>query len=195
MPQKVILFHSVLGLRPAVAGFAERMRAGGHVVYTPDLFNGRVFEALEDGVLHVRSIGISALIEKAQRSAAELPADAVYAGFSLGASAAQLLAATRVGARGAVLMHGVLSLSALGVATWPQVPVQIHYAEDDPWVEAEEVESLSAEVRKSNQECSVYRYGGSAHLFADDGSREYDRAAAESMIERVLAFLHCLDDR
>jgi dienelactone hydrolase len=54
-----------------------------------------------------------------------------------------VLAASRPGALGAVLMHGAVPVEALkeyfGVDGWPEgVPVQVHYAASDPWVEAEE---------------------------------------------------------
>jgi dienelactone hydrolase len=37
----VVLFHSVCGLRPAVRAAADRIRATGHEVAVPDLFDGR----------------------------------------------------------------------------------------------------------------------------------------------------------
>jgi dienelactone hydrolase len=47
---EVLLFHHVLGLNPGVHGFAEALRAAGHVVHTPDLFDGRTFQSIEDGI-------------------------------------------------------------------------------------------------------------------------------------------------
>jgi len=190
MPHTVVLFHSALGLRPAVLRFADRLRADGHSVYTPDLYDAEVFDSLEEGIRYRDSIGgLPALIERATKACAALPAEAVYAGFSLGAAAAQLLASTKAGARGAILMHGAIPPRMLGVDAWPDLPVQIHYAEGDPWVEAEEVEALRRAVQEAGQRCFVYRYAGSAHLFADEEGEDYDRAAAEAMIGRVRSFL------
>jgi Dienelactone hydrolase family len=45
---KVVLFHSIYGLRPAVTEAAERFRAAGHTVTTPDLFGGTVFDDLAE---------------------------------------------------------------------------------------------------------------------------------------------------
>lgn len=193
MSQTVVLFHSALGLRPAVGKFADRLRAEGHVVYTPDLFDGRVFDTLEAGTRHRESLGIEPLIRRATASVGELPLEVVYAGFSMGAAPAQLLAGTRRGARGAILMHGALPLTMIGIDEWPQVPVQMHYAEKDPWVDGAHVDSLSMAVRKANQECSIFTYDGSAHLFADDGLSDYNQDASEAMAKRVLAFLHNID--
>ena len=48
-PMNIMLFHSTYGLRPAVHAAAARLRAAGHEVYVPDLFDGRTFETVEEG--------------------------------------------------------------------------------------------------------------------------------------------------
>ena len=190
--ETIVLFHSALGLRPAVRRFADQLRSAGHVVHTPDFFDGDVFDNLNDGVARRDAIGIPALIGRAQESVAHLPKEVVYAGFSMGSSSAQYLAATRSGARGAILMHGALPLAMMGVGKWPAVPVQIHYAVGDPWVEAAQVRALSEAIREAGQSCAVHSYAGSGHLFADEDANEYDRASATSMLDRVLRFLEDL---
>jgi dienelactone hydrolase len=192
MPETIVLFHSALGLRPAVHRFADQLRSAGHSVYTPDFFDGDVFNDLNDGVARRDAIGIPALIGRAQQSVADLPKQVVYAGFSMGSSSAQYLAATRPGARGAILMHGALPLAMMGVEKWPAVPVQIHYAVGDPWVEAGQVKALSEAVCEAGQSCAVYSYAGSGHLFADEDTADYDKASAASMLDRVLKFLENL---
>ena len=141
---EVVLFHSVRGLRPGVIGAADRLRAAGHTVHTPDLYDGEVFDNLDDGMRKEEAIGYQEIARRAREAVAELPAALVYAGFSMGVTYAELLAASRPDALGAVLMHGAESVEALseffGVERWPEgVSVQVHYAAEDPWVEAEEV--------------------------------------------------------
>ena len=189
MPETIVLFHSALGLRPAVRRFADQLRSAGHSVYTPDFFDGNVFNDLNDGVARRDAIGIPALIGRAQKSVADLPKQVVYAGFSMGSASAQYLAATRPGARGAILMHGAIPLAMMGVAKWPSVPVQIHYAVGDPWVEAAQVKALSEAVLDAGQSCAVHSYPGSGHLFADEDANDYDQASAALMLDRVLRFL------
>jgi dienelactone hydrolase len=189
VPTTMVLFHSALGLRPAVHEFAGRLRAAGHTVVTPDLFNGEVFSNLKDGVAHRDSIGIPALMGRAQESVGKLPHEIVYAGFSMGAASAQYLAATRPGARGAILMYAALPPAMMGIGQWPQVPVQVHYAVGDPWVEEAQVRTLSDSVREAGQSCDVYSYQGSGHLFADDDTEDYNEASARLMLNRVLKFL------
>jgi dienelactone hydrolase len=185
MSSTIVLFHSALGLRPAVAAFADALRAHGHTVHTPDLFDGKVFDDLDDGVRQRDAIGIPGLIERSRAAVEALPAEVVYAGFSMGSASASFLTATRPGARGAILMHGALPPAAFG-ATWPAgVPAQLHYAEHDPWVDAAEVEALTAAVPR----LATFVYPGGGHLFADAGLAEYDEASARLMMSRVLAFL------
>jgi dienelactone hydrolase len=198
---EVVVFHSVLGLRPGVLGAADRMRAAGHTVHTPDLFEGEVFDDIDDGMRKEESLGFREIARRTEEAVTGLPAGLVFAGFSMGISYAEWLTASRPGALGAVLMHGAVPVEALteyfGVERWPEgVPVQVHYAVDDPWVEAEqEVVPLGEDVRGAGAEFEAYVYPGSAHLFADPDLAEYDRASSEAMWKRVIAFLDRIDAR
>ncbi|MGY5135057.1 dienelactone hydrolase family protein, partial [Streptomyces nigrescens] len=115
---EVVLFHHSQGLTPGVAAFADELRAAGHTVHTPDLFDGRTFGSLEEGMRYVEQIGFGEITERGVRAVEDLPKDAVYAGFSLGVLPAQKLAQTRAGARGALLFHACIPVSEFGAA-WP----------------------------------------------------------------------------
>lgn len=188
----VVLFHSALGRRPAVATFAEALRGDGHTVHTPDLYAGAVFDDLDAGVAERDRVGIPTLLDRAWAAVAELPAEVVYAGFSLGGAPAAVLATGRPGARGLVLMHGALAPSDLGLEAWPaDLPVQVHTSAGDPWVEAEALAALQAAVPATRFE--HHEYPGDAHLFDDAGLAEHDPAATRAMTERVRAFLAGID--
>jgi dienelactone hydrolase len=190
---EIVLFHHAQGLRPDVPAWADSLREAGHEVWTPDLFEGATFDRLEDGIAHRDEIGIPELIRRATEAVEQLPAELGYAGFSMGAASAQYLAATRPGARAAVLMHGVAPVETLGVEAWPGgVPVQVHNKVEDPEVDAGEVEAVENFVRASGAPIEIYRYPGDGHLFADPDGPDYDRASAELMLERELAFLERL---
>ena len=183
----IVVFHSALGLRDSVKRWAERLRELGHQVYTPDLFDGEVFDVLSDGVAKRDALGIPALIGRSQAAVAQLPQELIYTGFSMGAASAQMLAGTRPGARGAVLMHAALPLQMLQIPTWPDdVPVQLHFAIEDPWVESAVVDSLEVAL---GEHMTVHRYPGSAHLFGDEDSSDYDADAATAMYERAETFI------
>jgi dienelactone hydrolase len=196
---EIVLFHSALGLRPGVTSAADRLREAGHSVHVPDYYDGEVFDDLEDGLRKRDELGVAEILRRARGAVAGLPAGLVFAGFSLGNDPAELLAAERPGARGALLMHGgvpIEAFSEFGVERWPEgVPVQVHYAAEDPWVEAEEVAALGDAVRGAGASFEEHSYPGSGHLFADPDLPEYDRVSSEAMWRRALAFLDRVDAR
>jgi dienelactone hydrolase len=135
---EVVLFHHAQGLTPGVNAFAGELRRAGHAVHTPDLFEGRTFDTVEEGVSYAEELGFGQVIERGVRAAEGLPAELVYAGFSLGVLPAQRLAQTRPGARGALLFHSCVPVSEFSSA-WPDgVPVQVHAMNADPFFVGED---------------------------------------------------------
>jgi dienelactone hydrolase len=191
---EVVLFHSAYGLTPGVRRWADRLRAVGYAAHTPDLYDGDVFEDRLAAAAKVQELGFDGLIARSREAVAGLPAGLVYAGFSNGGALAESLAATRSGARGALLLHAPLPIRDLGWSTWPRsVPVQVHFAERDPLRSPAVVDALAARVRSSGAAFEGILYPGAGHLFAEPGRREYDPAAAELMFGRALDFLRMLD--
>src|SRR5574341_262962 len=129
---EVLLFHHAQGQTAGFRAFADELRRAGHIVHAPDLYDGRTFATLDDGVAHARRVGFGELFERGVRAADRLPNELVYAGFSLGVPPAQKLAQTRGGARGALLFYSCVPTSEFGTS-WPaDVPVQIHAMDADP---------------------------------------------------------------
>ncbi|MGR0220852.1 dienelactone hydrolase family protein [Agromyces sp. ZXT2-6] len=185
---EILLFHHGQGLTDGVLAFAETLRSAGNIVHTPDYYDGRVFATLDEGVAYRDEIGIAELANRAVAAAQSLPTDLVYAGFSLGTGPAQLLAQTRPGARGALLMSGCLPTAAFETA-WPtEVALAVHATEHDPWVDRHVAEGLVSEA-----DGALERYPGSAHLFADPTSADHDPALAARLEASVLEWLHELD--
>ncbi|MFF8628804.1 dienelactone hydrolase family protein [Streptomyces werraensis] len=188
---EVVLFHHVQGLTSGVVAFADELRAAGHTVHTPDLFDGRTFGSLEEGTAYVRQVGFGEVTARGVRAADALPRDVVHAGFSLGVVPAQELAQTRAGARGALLMHACIPVSEFGAA-WPAgVPVQVHAMKDDAFF-AEDAEAARALVAGS-LDAELFLYSGEQHLFADSSLPSYDPDAAVLLTRRAVEFLDVLD--
>ena len=181
----VVLYHHVQGLTEGLRSFADELRQDGHTVHTPDLFDGRTFDTIDEGMAFAREAGFGALTERGVEAADGL-GPAVYAGFSFGVMAAQQLAQTRPGARGAILVDGCLPVSEFGDA-WPGVPVQIHGKTADPFFE-EDLAAAQALV-DSTGDAELFLYPGGEHLFADSSLADYDAAATALLTERVRAFL------
>jgi dienelactone hydrolase len=183
----VLLFHHAQGQTTGFLAFADELREAGHTVHAPDLYDGKTFGDLDEGVAYAKQVGFPEIISRGSAAAIELPADIVYAGFSLGVLPAQSLAQTRPGARGAIFFHGCVPTSEFG-SSWPEgVPLQIHMMDRDPWGEEDRpvAEALVAEI----EDGELFLYPGSGHLFADPSLGDYDERAAGLLEERTLAFL------
>jgi dienelactone hydrolase len=190
---EIVLFHSVLGLLPGVLSAADELRAGGHTVHTPDLYGGEVFDDMDTALARYQEIGVPEMIARTERAVQDLPERLVCAGFSNGGVSAEYLAATRPGVLGAVLMHAALPLEMLAVPAWPAtVPVQVHYAKDDPWRQPGWVESLADSVRAAGASFELFEYPVTGHLFADPGQPEHHEESARLLWQRVLAFVDSL---
>ena len=187
---EVVVYHSAYGLRPAVIEFADKLRAAGHLVHTPDLYDGEVFSDRNDAIRKIQKLGFDKLLERSLAAVEGLPYDLVYAGFSNGGACAELLAATRPGAKGAILIHAPLMVRDLGWTVWPSnVPVQVHVADKDPIRNQTVVDALSVKVRQSGSHFEQFDYDAPGHLFADPAFPAYNASAAELMTRRVLEFL------
>ncbi len=190
---EIIVFHHAQGLTPGVHAFADDLRAAGHRVSVPDLFDGATFDTVQEGVAHAEAVGFDTILGRGRTAAAELPADVVYAGFSLGVMPAQLLTQTRPGARGALLFSGCVPVSAFGGA-WPAgVPVQIHGMDADSLFVDEGDLDAARDLVASNDRAELFLYPGDKHLFADSSLASYDETAATLMRQRVLEFLSRLE--
>jgi dienelactone hydrolase len=185
---EVLLLHHIQGLTRGVVAFADELRAAGHTVHTPDLFDGRTFGSIPEGEAFVGEIGMDAMRERGVATAEGLPEDLVYAGMSLGVVSAQQLAQTRPGARGALFLYSCVPTEYFG--GWPAgVPVQIHGMDNDPiFVGEGDVEAARALVKEA-EDAELFLYPGDQHYFADSSLPSYDEKAATLLTERALAFL------
>lgn len=182
----VVLFHHIQGLTPGVQHFADQLRARGHSVETPDLFEGRTFSSIELGKEYVEGIGYDTILERGKLAGDAAPHDSVYAGFSLGVLSAQCLAQTRPGAKGALLYHGCIPVSEFGA--WPDgVPAQIHAMDADPFF-SDDLDAAH-ELVESVDDAELYLYPGDEHLFTDNSLDSYDETATALLLERTLSFL------
>jgi dienelactone hydrolase len=183
----VIVFHHAQGLTDGVREFADQLRAAGHRVTVPDLYDGATFGTLDEGVAHAGEVGFGTIIERGRLAAEGLPDGMVYAGFSLGVLPAQMLAETRPGAKGALLFNACVPASEFG--SWPSgVPVQIHAMEDDEMFVGEDL-AAARDLIETVEGAELFLYPGDQHLFADSSLPSYDPDAAALLTKRVLDFL------
>ncbi len=190
---EMILFHHLLGLTDGIHAFADELRADGHIVHTPDLFDGRRPVSLDDGLSYLRDVGDEAMSQRAEQAVAGLPEDLVYAGFSWGASTAQQYAQTRRGAQGALLYEACIPVTGeWAFGPWPSgVPVQIHGMDQDPFFGLEgDIDAARELVDQAGPALAeLFVYSGDQHLFTDSSLPPYDRDAAMQVVQRSREFL------
>lgn len=188
---EVLLFHHAQGLTRGVHAFADALRAAGHTVHLPDLFDGLTFDSIDAGVAHAQEIGFENVLERAVRTADDLPNELVYAGMSLGEMAAQKLAQTRPGARGALLFYSAIPITGeWAFGPWPDgVPVQIHGMDNDPIFVGEGDIDAAREIVAAAEDGELFLYPGDQHYFADSSLPSYDAEATALLTKRVLEFL------
>lgn len=187
----IILFHSVYGLRPAVTAAAERLRAAGHQVHVPDLYEGQTADSAEEGRELLEKIGRDELLRRAVVAAApHSDKGLVYAGFSWGGSVAQMLAVGDAEARGLLLLHGTSDIAE--DASVDDLPVQLHVASPDPFESDDWLNSWYLQMQRIGADVEVYRYPGAGHLYTDPELPDHDEKAAEQTWRVALGFLETL---
>ncbi|NTV39691.1 MAG: dienelactone hydrolase [Demequinaceae bacterium] len=182
---EIIFFHHAQGLTDGLRAMAERLRAAGHEVHTPDIYSGAVFGQLDEGLAFASRIGHDAIEEVARRAAREHPHANTTIGFSLGVFPAQLLAQEWRRIDGLVVVAGGLPPRDLGADWRVDVRLSVHVADPDDWIPTGSLEALLRHARAPH----IHRYQGLGHMFVDPSSPDYDADAADLFEERLLTWL------
>ncbi len=186
---EILMFHHAQGLTPGCLSFADRLRAAGHIVHAPDLYEGRTFTEFDAGVSFAEQVGFDTIIERGALAAQGLSEELVYVGISLGVLPAQMLAQTRPGARKAVLISACVPPAEFGDGWPPDLPLQIHMMDADDLVVAEGDLDAARELAQAVENAQLFLYSGDRHLFIDESLPDHDRQAATLLTERTLDFL------
>ncbi|GAB2544076.1 dienelactone hydrolase family protein [Brachybacterium huguangmaarense] len=182
------LFHHVRGLTPGVRELAERLRAAGHEVRTPDLFDGRTFASIEEGFAHVQSLGFDAVTARGVAAFAEHPTDAV-GGLSLGAMPAQSVLQSVPGVRAGILLHAFIDPEQLDGTLPAGVPVHVHGAAEDPYFADEGDLDAARAWSAAHPEVVVTVHPGSGHLFTDSSTEDFDPVETDAVVADMTALL------
>ncbi|WP_299443694.1 dienelactone hydrolase family protein [uncultured Phycicoccus sp.] len=184
----VLLIHHIQGLTPGVVALADALRAAGHEVHTPDLFDGRTFGAIDDGFAYARSVGFDAVRAPALAAADGLPPGFVVAGISFGVMAALQVATNQPGIAGALLYESFADPAEFG--TWPDgLSAQVHGMDADPFFALEGDLEAARAFAADHEAVEVFTYPGGEHLFVDSSLPSYDEGATRLVVERSLDLL------
>ena len=185
---EVLLFHHAQGKTAGIEAFADELRRAGHTVHAPDLYDGRTFATVDEGVAYAGDRlrrGHRARRACCRRAARRARLRRLLARGDAGAEAGP----DPPGARGALLFHACASVSEFGTS-WPaDVPVQVHAMDADPFFVDEGDIDAARELVESAERAELFLYPGREHLFADSSLPSYDADAAALLRRRVLDFL------
>ena len=184
---RILLFHSILGQRPAEREIAAALEAEGHSVALPDLFGGRATESYDAGFRLKEEIGEAEIEARARAAVEKAPEDAVLSGVSFGAFLVGSFWGERPKMPGALLIAGAAPWMAPRRAGFP---VQVHLARPDPFDDEEFFAQWAGDA--GAVALDLQRYDGVGHYFLDRSLPDYDGAAAELCLARCRAFLRGL---
>ena len=188
----VVVLHPWWGLNDDVIAYADRLAAAGYAVVAPDMFGGPVATEIEDAdrlsSAMREDVGEAITLAAVDALAARIGPGAPLAslGFSFGAAWAIWAPTQRDRVAATVVYYGTWVGSVLGQA---KVPVLGHFAEDDPYEDAETVTAFEQGLRDAGRDVTIHRYPGIGHWFAEPSRDAYRPEAAELAFTRTLDFL------
>lgn len=190
----VLVLHAWWGLNDTFRQVCDRLAGEGYVAFAPDLYHGRVVDDVDAAEAMVKALdGEQARndIVRAARFLGERTGGAgsglAVIGFSLGANFALDLSAAEP-----ELVRSVVVFYGTGSADFSASRASYlgHFAEDDDFEPAAEVDGLEAALRGAGRPVEFHRYPGTGHWFFEpDRPQAYDEASARLAWERTLAFL------
>ena len=188
----ILVLHAWWGLTPFFKSLCDRLADNGFVALAPDLYGGKttrdpaeaealLAEADMDATLRLVRSSVYAL----QGMPATPDAPVGVLGFSMGASWALWLASR-------VAEQVAATAICYGSQNIDMAPARSaflgHFAEQDPWVDDDELTLLESDLHVLDKDVTFHRYPGTGHWFFESDQPAYDEAAAVLAWDRTLAF-------
>ncbi|TKB07941.1 dienelactone hydrolase family protein [Desulforhopalus sp. IMCC35007] len=190
----VLVIHENRGLNPYIEDVARRVAVEGFLALAPDGLSpiGGYPGNDDDGKVMQKSLDPAKLFTDLQNSATFLKNHPLSTGklgatgFCFGGGAVNKLAVT-MGAdlNAGVPFYGIAPATA-DVGTI-QAPLLIHYAADDPRVNASREEYKKA-LEQHQKTFVMFTYEGTRHGFHNNSTPRYDEAQAKLAWERTISF-------
>ncbi|AVX02949.1 hypothetical protein MXMO3_00402 [Maritalea myrionectae] len=180
----IVLFHSILGLRPIEKQIAAQFEAAGHTVILPDLFGGQTAENYENAFAMRREINNDTIMKRATSAVDAAPATAILSGVSFGAALVGEFWSSRPQMPGALLFAGITEWMT---PRRSEVKISAHIAKPDPFDDEDYFENWVNAA--DGPQIELYRYENAGHYFLDPSLPDYDAEAASLCMQRAKAFL------
>jgi dienelactone hydrolase len=185
----IVLFHSVLGLRPVERSAAEQLRLAGHEVVTPDLYQGRTASTLDQGFELMNEVGWPVMTQRARRALEGLPADVVLAGISMGAGIVGALLPDRPHTAAVLLLHALADIPA---TARPGLPIHAHVADPDDFAPHAHIAAWLDTADRIGVDARVFTYPQACHFYTDASLPDYNEHASSLTWQRIRNLLRLL---
>lgn len=188
----LVLIQEWWGLNRQIKKTAERFAQAGYRTLVPDLFRGKVAKDANEAKHLMDGLDFEdAAQQDIQGAVLYLKARSVkcaVAGLCMG-GALTLVAAARVpGIDAAVVFYG-LAPKHLADPSRINVPLLLHFAEQDDWCTPAKVSELEAELKKGNAPFELHRYDAQ-HAFMNEARPEvFEPKSARLAWDRTQTFL------
>ncbi|RYG17745.1 dienelactone hydrolase family protein, partial [bacterium] len=193
----VIVVQEWWGLVPHIEDVCDRIAAEGFTALAPDLYHGESTKEPDEAASLLQALNIAeteAILRNAVWALLDqpcvVPEDKVgIVGFCMGGQLAMFAASHNPHIRACVNFYGIHPKVQPSYRTLAG-PVLGHFAERDPYADADTVSALHNELLLLDKPHEFHTYPGTDHAFFNDTRPEvYHPEAAKLAWERTLAFL------
>jgi carboxymethylenebutenolidase len=190
----VLVLHPWWGLNDTIRMVCTRLSEAGFIAFAADLYHGKIATTIEEAESLMKALDhqiaktqIAEAVEFLSGRAGQDDQRIGVIGFSLGAAYALDLSAEDPDHICAV---AVFYGTSAGDYSTSRADYLGHFAEDDEFEPASEVNSLEASLRAAGRPVTFYRYSGTRHWFFEPNRIEsYNQTAATLAWKRTLTFL------
>jgi carboxymethylenebutenolidase len=191
----VLVLHAWWGLSPFFEDVCDRLASEGFVALAPDRYGGVTAATVQEAEALQRhredpertKVDLMAAVDYLRAHEAVTGEELATLGFSAGASWALLLSVLKPDAVGAVVAFYGTEQADYSASRAAYLG---HYAEDDDWEPAEEVQATEDALRAAGREVAFYTYPGVGHWFFEaNRPGSHDAQAAGLAWERTVGFL------
>ena len=187
----VLLLHSFWGLTSSFKALADGLADEGHTVLAPDInfgeFPGTEAEAVEQ-LGQASPDRLASLVLTSAQLLAEKSAEPTVSvvGFGMGGS---------LGLWASVRLHSIIDkvVSFYGTQqidfAGSQSRYQVHLAEEDPYIEEDEIAFMEATMGLESLAVETFRYPGTRHGFGDPDGDSFDPESFDLAWKRTVEFL------
>lgn len=189
----VLLLHSWWGLTESLKDRCNQLADAGFTAVAPDLFDGEVArddahgeKLLAEADANRLVLGIQSTADALHRMPATEGSRIMIVGFSMGASLGLWFSERFPDQVSAVVgFYGTQTIDFQRT----EASYQLHMAEDDAMLDPDELALMQASFGLAGRPVELHTYEGVAHHFAEQGTPNFDRDAADLAWQRTVEFL------